>query len=706
MSESSPPHPWRFFRAGGFNQVCLDNGADLLNLSQLDQKLWVALSCPTRGIEFDSTTLDFVDSDRDGIIRANEIIEAARWAGAQLHNPDSLIERRDTLPLAAINESTEEGALMLAAARHALRDADSAAAEISLQDIADARARIAALRFNGDGVMPPSAIEDAALKTAVENIIACCGSQPDLSGEFGITADIAEQFFADAQSWSDWWQRQENDPALDFPDVDTLAAADAWRAIKDKADDYFTRCRLTAYDPRAADPLSRSPEDYQALASQALAETSADIAAFPLAAIGADHSLPLRTGFNPAWRQAMDNLREKIILPLLGDKRAISYPEWEALSEKFATLESWLAQKPQTDSIAAIEALGITHIRAILSGDTPAQIRALIAQDVALKPALDALVSLDKLAHYGRDLHELVNNFVSFRDFYTGKGKATFQIGTLYLDGRSCDLCVRVDDVDKHAQLANLSRVCLAYCECTRNGGTEKIPKEKILIAAAFTKGDSDQLMPGRNGVFYDRQGRDWNATIVRMLEHPISIGQSFWSPYRRVARMIGDQINKFAAAHSQTADEKLAAAATGKPAETKPFDVAKVAGIFAAIGLAIGALGTALAAMMTGLMGLKWWQFPLVILGVMLLISGPAMLIAAIKLHQRNLGPMLDANGWAVNARAKLNIPFGASLTGIARLPKGAGRAMADPYADKKIWPYMLLIAAMVAGAAAWYFL
>ena len=47
---------WRFFRAGGFDQVRLDTAAELLAIDQLDQKLWVALSCPVKGIEFDART--------------------------------------------------------------------------------------------------------------------------------------------------------------------------------------------------------------------------------------------------------------------------------------------------------------------------------------------------------------------------------------------------------------------------------------------------------------------------------------------------------------------------------------------------------------------------------------------------------------------------------------------------------------------------
>ncbi len=53
MTNSGPSKQWQFFRAGGFNQVALNSGADLMALDQLDQKLWVALACPTSGLEFD-----------------------------------------------------------------------------------------------------------------------------------------------------------------------------------------------------------------------------------------------------------------------------------------------------------------------------------------------------------------------------------------------------------------------------------------------------------------------------------------------------------------------------------------------------------------------------------------------------------------------------------------------------------------------------
>ena len=113
-------HKWRFFRSGGFDQVRLETGADLKALAQLDPKLWAALSCPTSGLEIDSKTLDLIDSDGDGRIRLPEIVAAVQWATSVLKNPDDLTWGFASLPLDAIDDSTPEGADLLASARQIL----------------------------------------------------------------------------------------------------------------------------------------------------------------------------------------------------------------------------------------------------------------------------------------------------------------------------------------------------------------------------------------------------------------------------------------------------------------------------------------------------------------------------------------------------------------------------------------------------------
>jgi hypothetical protein len=704
----STSHKWRFARVGGFDQVRLETGADLLALDQLDQKLWASLSCPTHGLELDPRTLELIDGDGDGRIRVPEILGAVRWIESVLKNPDDLTKRASALPLSAIDESTPEGGQLLASAKQILLNLGKPDATfVTAEDTADTAKIFAQTKFNGDGIVPVDAADDEQLKSVIKDVMECIGSELDRSGEPGITQEKTDQFYAELQDYSDWWRKAEDDAAniLVFGDA-TSDAAEVFKAVRTKVDDYFTRCRLAEFDSEAVGPLNPSPEEYQALARKDLSADAQEIAALPLATIGVGKPLPLEGGINPAWNQWMSRLRKAAVKPMFGDKAVMDSGEWALISTKFAAFESWLDSKKGT----AVEKLGLNRVREILALNVKESLTALIDKDKVLEQEANSIASVDKLVRYHRDLFTLLNNFVSFQDFYSPGTQAIFQMGTLYIDGRSSNLCIKVDDIAKHSGMASLSQTYLAYCECRRNGDAEKMN-----IAAALTDGDAGNLMVGRNGVFYDRKGNDWDATIVKLIEHPISIREAFWSPYRQIAKMIHEQIEKVAGSHDKqlkdTASAGIAASAAKAEAgklvaePPPPFDVGKFAGIFAAIGLAIGAIGTAIASVLTGFLNLSWWQMPLAIVGLMLLVSGPSMVITYFKLRKRNLAPILDANGWAVNTRAIVNIPFGKTLTALARLPEGAQSSLVDPFAEKeRPWKLYLFLAAVAAvGLLLW---
>lgn len=168
---------------------------------------------------------------------------------------------------------------------------------------------------------------------------------------------------------------------------------------------------------------------------------------------------------------------------------------------------------------------------------------------------------------------------------------------------------------------------------------------------------------------------------------------------------MIEEAIAKRAIAADTETTSKLGksveAGAGAEPVkEESKIDVATVA----ALGVAVGGITAALAGVMGSLFGLGLWM-PLGVLGLMLAISGPSMAIAWLKLRKRNLGPLLDANGWAINAQAKVNIPFGASLTKLAAIPSGATRSLRDPFAEKhRPWGLYLFVIALLAVGAGWY--
>src|SRR5580693_2482166 len=120
--------------------------------------------------------------------------------------------------------------------------------------------------------------------------------------------------------------------------------------------------------------------------------------------------------------------------------------------------------------------------------------------------------------------------------------------------------------------MAGLAGAFLAYADCARKG-----TGEKLSIVAIFSQGNDENLMVGRNGVFYDRKGRDYDATITKILPNPISLREAFWLPYKKVVRLIEEQVSKRASAADAAANAQLGAAVASPPPKLK-FDPSVVA--------------------------------------------------------------------------------------------------------------------------------
>jgi len=686
LTTTPASHRWQFIRVGGADQVIFRTGEDIARLGELDQKLWVALACPTRGIDFDARTLDLIDADGDGRVRPPEVVAACEWVCARLRNPDVLLEGSDVLTLNDLDADNADGARLVEEARRLLQiQGKPDSATLTLADIADRGELLSAMRFNGDGVITPETAQSDALRATVAEIMRTHGSAPDRHKETpGVDRARIEAFFAEVQAARDWHAKADaNDKTLMPLGEPTLAAADTTRKVQAKLDDYFARCRVAAFDAQAMTALNPSPEAYDALGANRLDLSADPIADLPLAPVTPRCVLPLHGHrINPAWAGDVAAFAERAVAPLLGARDELAETEWQAIKQQLAPLQALMAERP--DNAAA--ALSLTQLDAFLQTREP--LLALLHDDEAAETHNNLLVDLEKLIRLQRDLVVLLNNFVSFKAFYRREG-AIFQAGTLYLDGRSCELTVQVQDTARHAVLAGLAKTCLAYCDCTRQG-------QKMSIVAAFTAGDIDFLFVGRNGVFYDRQGRDWDATITKLIENPTSVAQAFFAPYKKFVRVIEEQVAKRAAASDAagqgtltsfasrltTADQ--AAAGAAKTPAAVPRTAGRVdVGTVAAIGVALGSISAVLVAIFGKFVDLGQW-IPVALIGIVAAISGPSMLIAWLKLRQRSLGPILDASGWAINGRMKVNVRLGGMLSQTARVPPGARRVARDPYRER----------------------
>ncbi len=634
---SKNTYDWKFNLIGGITRVSIETGDDIAHLDELDQKLWTVLSCPVKGLEFDEKTLALMDSDKDGKIRVNEVIAAAQWLRNVLTDMDYLTEGKDSIEFSQIKSDTEEGKQVIESARLILSRLGLEKEGISLADVNDYLA-----------IYEEKCKEDYT------------AHDEPFTPPYGEKSDDAET---------------------------------AVNAIRAKVADFFMRCKLVQFDGDAAPVLDVQVDKIATISGHDLGNSMDEIAGYPLARPCKDALLPLTGGINPAWQAAFATLKELVLDVDFPGRESISEAEWNGILAKVDAYTAW----KNAGETAMTEA---------------------VAEQVKTHAA--AIEPVEKLLRLCRDYFRLLHNFVVFKDFYRRDDniQAVFQAGKLYIDQRCCELCIKVEDLPKTIASAGKSGMYLLLCHCV-----SKVKGKEMDIAAALTDGDVKDLHEGKNAIFYDRTGQDWDVVVTKIIDNPISIRQAFWSPYRKFGNWVTDKIAKNAAekeskqfdemtskADAGTAEfqSKVAAAKEGeavvvadKKADEKkaptPFDIAKFAGIFAAIGLALGYIGSFFVDL-GGFVAGKWYNILLLIGFIIIVISGPSMLLAWLKLRKRDLGPVLNANGWAINANVKVNTTFGATLTSMAKYPT---LVMTDPFADKKMaWWKKTLIWIVILAA------
>ena len=676
-------YKWEFANIGGASRVKISTGEDIAHLDELDPKMWTVLSCPVKGLEIDEKSLSYMDTDADGKIRVNDVIATSKWLCAVVKDLNVLTAGQDSISLEAIDQENADGKKIYAAAKQILENLGKEGGVISLADTKDIAAIFAKTRFNGDGVITEASTDDVDLKAVIAAAVAATGGIADRSGATGVNADQIEIFYKALAEYVAW-----SDAAVEAPFGDkTDAAIAAYNALDAKVKDFFMRSKLAAFSPESVASLDVQTAGIQAISAENLTGKMDEIAAYPIARVTGKAEIDLSEPVNPAWAAQFELVKSVAF----ADKKVVTEADWAAVGAAFAAYTAWKGAKAG----AAVEALGLDAVKKFLAEDKKAAILEVVAQDAALAEEAANIEMVDKFLHILRDFYRLLRNFVTLNDFYTkDKGVAAiFQSGRLIIDQRECRFCMQVADAAKHNASAAASGMFLVYCDCTT-----KTKPGKLAIVAAVTVGEIGDLVAGKNAIYYDNAGVEWDAVITKVVDNPISIAQSFWSPYRRMAKAVENLINKSAADKDAKmmadATAKInaaptaatAAGADGKPAAAPPFDIAKFAGIFAAIGMAVGMIGTALAALAKGIFALKWWQLILALVGIMLVISGPAMILAWLKLRRRNIAPLLNANGWAVNAASKISIPFGETLTDSAKFPK---LKLKDPFAKKGLAPW-----------------
>ena len=379
----------------------------------------------------------------------------------------------------------------------------------------------------------------------------------------------------------------------------------------------------------------RSPDvavagDATADANAALAAVEPVVDAFflppedmPLVTEEADKVLPLKDHLNPKHLEAILAFAEKCVKPVLGEKDTLSRLEWKKVKGAFAVYRAWVAAKP--------------------------------VMNAGKKGELD---DEERILRYKLHLVEFLENYVNMRRLYDLKELAVFQTGVLRIDAKEMNLCFHVESEAAHSALVEKSNCCVIYLKLSR-------PSE---------------------GATYDRDGKDWDAVITKVVEAQVSLAEAFWAPWRKLGEGVAAAVKKFLG-------DKQAAAQKNVEAGTQNAQAggAAMASSVAAIGIGVAMVGSAAAALMAAISNMTALQIAISVVAIILVVSLPSVILTWFKLRKRDIGAILNACGWAVNRPMRFSMKRARAFT------------ICAPCRICRIICWLVVLLAIV-GAALWF--
>jgi len=682
-------------KLGGSYQLIIEKPEDLERIAELDPARWMATSVPLEGLTCDQAFLKYIDYDRNGRVRADELKAALGWTLRMLADRSRMAEGPRSLRLAAIDVSHAEGAAIRASAAQILKNLGAETgddAEITLEHVRDRKKILGSGAANGDGIIPPKAVDDEELTGFIRDVMETQGSVADASGPEGVGAGHLKKFLAEAEAYLEWSAAAELPEGAESTDVlvwgaETAPAAAAVAAVRDKLDEFFSLSALARVDARVAErpPLGDAelagldPTDRQAIDDRT--------AALPIAPPTPDEALHLDSRINPAWRPALAAFEDRVLARALGPgKSTLERADWERVKSEFAGYFKWQAGKKG----ASVEKLGAEKLRAYADGGLAAKLQEMIEKDKEVADELRQAENVEKLVLCQQWLMEFCNNFVAFPCLYDPSKRSLVEYGTLTMDGRRFGLCVRVADRAEHKRVARHSHICLLYLEVTGRGSGGD---EKFEIAAAVTRGSTQLLCVGKRGIFHTTDGREFDARVVEVLQNPVSLWEAVKRPFKKLGEFVGKQAGRFTSAGYSQLESRVGKGLSEaekslqkgvQTVGTAPAAPALAGGgslgfILMGGGLGVAALGSAAAYVTKTISQVSMLAVLTVLLILFLIIAVPTLIVAYVKLRRRNISMLLEACGWAVNAQMRLTRRLGKLFTSSPALPPGARKRRRD---------------------------
>ncbi|MCM8543345.1 MAG: hypothetical protein NE328_23955 [Lentisphaeraceae bacterium] len=649
---------------GGSYQLDIRTAVDLEALELMDEAFWMSTSAPVFGLNCDPDLLQLLDTNKNGRILSSDIRVAVAKLLKNLKTKENIDNRSELLGVEDIDDSHDSGKLVKDSIIEVLRNLNKPADhKLSLKELRDHTAILCNGLTNGDGIIPPNRVEDKEVKLLIEDIMQCLGCHDDVNGNPGIGAEKLKQFLELSKKYISWKDSGEFNPEILPLHENTAEAFEVFSSITSKIDEYFKLCELQKFNKdikRIQKEPESPPQIYQS--SENIDEYLKNS---PLAPVSENAILKLTEPINPYFKNQLTKLQEQVLDEFLARPVMEVYKvDWLKVCDIFKPFENWLLSSNGIEVKSVDEA----RLRQYLDSDIPAKLQKMIDADKALGKKLKVRQELEEIIILQKNIIDFCNNFVSFPQLYNPEHRAIFEIGYLVIDGRIFNFNLPVEDVKEHSEAAKKSGIYLLYLEIT--GSKEDKP---FFVCTPVTSRKIGLLDVNKRGVLFDLDGKEWDAKVIKVVHNPVSLTEAITAPFRKVSRMLMEAIDKISSETEKELENKLNKASTNlhkdvakTVANTKAdskHPSSTVRDLMMTGSLTFAALGSSFAYISSTFAKLEWDQGMFAIAIAIIVITLPIVIVSSFKLHRRNMSSILEASGWAINARMRLTRRLAALL-------------------------------------------
>lgn len=681
-------NPIVFRNYGGIHQLRIESAEDLAFIHQLHPALWAATSVQMESLQCDPVFLKYLNKNGCGTIRSEHLRMALKWSFRLMGKRGRMADSSDVLRIVDLDTSHEEGQKLKEAALHILEHLKvKNREEIGLEQVRVFQRTYVMNPPNGDGVLPIKHVSDPDAAHLATEVFEKIGRTKDISGLDGINEGHLLQFLDRARRQLAWQAlaNQYGPGGIMSWGEDTPDAVKIVSECEAKIEEFFWQCDLVNLDVRSREQMRLSEKDLERLDGSNVQAIEAQLAQAPLQIPNGQGVLNFQGAINPYYRGQINELQERVLVRAQPDSyESLTRIKWEQVKAIFEPYCEWQAQKP----FDGVGALPETTLREYIDGPAQKKLFRLLLDDRAVKDEVRQITDLEKLILYQRWLLELANNFVNFSALYDPSRRALFELGNLVIDGREFTFTMKVQSRSEHKKIAQTSKMFLVYAEII----VSEDQRHNFEIVAALTAGHQGGIEIGKRGIFYDLQGKEWDARVVDLIRNPISLGEAIKAPFVKAKKFLTDKIEVFAGSRVGSLEkattkmvtkiekgESLEQVAKSRSAPAPAVSNLGIRDLLLGGGIAFAAIGSSLVYLIKTLSQISLLKAGFALMSIVVVVIVFSAFLGWNNLRKRDMSTLLEACGWAVNFRMYMTRRLGYLFSHMPHLPDGVRKERRD---------------------------